>query len=378
MIRGGLMGSGLVSVLALLFVLRGSSPTPVTQTPNARSQPTAVSQSQDQTETSTLAMQEVPWKASREHFAGITKCGAPVGDSAKQSSAAKQQSAASHNVRSNDSLIALRRTRWCIPDATSAQAMIAVVSDPGRSRVPLFFDHALEAIELASESLNYVFDRYWFPWQIDAKDQFSDYLSQVNALKDEQERQKLPGLMLFRWNGDKGEKKPTVLYVFLVGDSAAAGINGSQFSLAVDYVKEICSLNPDGSGCGPDDVIRIMGPTFSGSLNSLLRLTEVRDADKFVAYSGTVSSECAQENLHLLPRVTSSPCPESHSANDTTSKNLAFRSLVNSSEFSVQRFLAFLQGKHHISCDGLPEVAILSEAATTYGSSARRTIATQT
>lgn len=368
--RGGLLGSGLgIGVLALLLVLRSSAPTP--QGPSAPLPREATAQSQIPANAS--APQQVgPWKASQEHFAGIADCGAE-----KPSSPAPQPKTANRKARGLAELQGLRRTRWCIPDSMSALAVIAVVSDPGRSQLPLFFDHSVEAIELASESVNYVHDRYWFPWQLDVKEQFSDYASQTSAVRERRERLKQPGVMLFRWNGDRHENKPGLLYVFLVGDSPAAGMNGLQFTEAVDYVKEICSLNPNGAGCGPDAPLRVMGPTFSGSLDSLVHLTGADDTDKFIAYSGTVSSECAQENLYLRSHSDSSPCP-AQSGTDGGPKNLAFRTLVNSSEFSVQRLLAFLKGKHHIRCDGgPPEVAILSEAGTAYGSAEKSTIATR-
>jgi hypothetical protein len=258
--------------------------------------------------------------------------------------------------------------------------MIAIVPDPVRSRLPLFFDRTIDAIELAAESIDYVSDHYWLPWEGESKASFSDYESNIEAARDRLERQKEPGLMLFRWNGDEDDAKPKpkLLYVFLVGDSPAAGINGVQFSRAVQYIDDVCNKERLDTGCAQRDDIRVMGPTFSGSLTSLVRLAEAENQHSFISYSGTVSSQCASENLHLREWSEFSPCTKPQGPGHKSPERLKFRSFVNSSEFSAKRFLAFLVGKRQIRCNnGPPEVAILSEAGTTYGSATKTTVATQ-
>ena len=145
-----------------------------------------------------------PWKASQAHFAGFfpgTDC--PAG-----------------------------KQRWCIPDDERIAAMIAIAPDPLYSHLALAFDRTVEAVKLGAQSANYVADRYWLPWDISPKTDWADYDSLQQATVDQREKEQQPGLLLFRWDGKQEEpqnrqdKPATVLYVFLVADTATAGING--------------------------------------------------------------------------------------------------------------------------------------------------------
>jgi len=339
-----------------------------------------------------------PWKASQAHFAGFfpgTEC--PP-----------------------------KKERWCIPDNEPVAAMIALAPDPLHSHMALGFDRAVEAIKLAAQSAKYVIDRYWLPWDISSKTDWADYDSLQQATGDQKQKERQPGLLLFRWDGEQEEQKrqerPTVLYVFLVTDTSTAGINGEQFRNAVKYVNEVCEKTTGSTGgCASSDTIHIMGPTFSGSLASLRRLVEANSPRNFAVNSGTVSSLCAQKNQRLLnspdlltqaawlcdqdkdlhnavdlqafPRrdeTFSSLCGSNnqhtsqrqdpsreaallcqHYKGYEPAQHLRFHSLVTSTESAVNRFIESLQQDGDIKCDEALEVAILSEAATTYGGSAR-------
>jgi hypothetical protein len=270
--------------------------------------------------------------------------------------------------------------------------MIAIAPDPAHTHLSLLFDQTVEAIQLAAQSENYVVDRYWLPWDLGPKTDWADYDSVQSASQDQKEKEEQPGLLLFRWNGkqekpegkqkkpEKGKQKKLekgqtrtapVLYVFLVSDTSTVGINGRQFNKAVRYVGEVCAKNSGSSGgCAGSDTIHIMGPTFSGSLASLRRLADARSPQKFTAYSGTVSSLCAQDNQRLLANQElrgkalslcgSGPAYEQE---DT----LTFKSFVTSTEVALEQLVTVLIQDRDIKCDGTPQVAILSEAATTYG-----------
>jgi hypothetical protein len=188
--------------------------------------------------------------------------------------------------------------------------MIAIVPDPVHSHLSLVFDRTVEALQLSAESMNYVVDRYWLPWQPEVTGS-----NPPQEAKDNSEKEKQPGLLLFRWNGPAGDSHAKVLYVFLVADTSTAGINGSQFRNAVQYVQQVCGKpGAPAAGCGKGDRIWIMGPTFSGSLASLRALTEPPPSPEkkpaaaaitpyFTAYSGTVSSLCAIHNQGIADRI---------------------------------------------------------------------------
>jgi len=370
----GIAGSAIGAIILALLVLRvpGRAPAPKSQSP--------ASTSAGANEKEPKEVPNGPWLASRNHFAGISpQCGGRGSVAGPPDSTRQSSGTASGNSLNNASAAARRQQLWCIPQGEQVRAMMAIVADPVHTHMSLVFDRSLEAITLAAESANYVMDRYWLPWQPVATS------SAEGSKQDEARTEAEPGLLMYRWNGpanqggEPGTNGASLLYVFLVSDTATAGINGDQFSHAVDYIDEVCG--PDHALCGGVKSISIMGPTFSGSLYSLRRLTATRAKQQFVAYSGTVSSLCAQFNQRLLksekikPGSSDpySPVAECSTSPDGYSQlaNLQFRSTVNDTETAVHRFLDMLKQDHHIKCNGSAQVAILSEAATSYGTASR-------
>jgi hypothetical protein len=367
MTRSGITGSAFVTLLLGGLLLRApvSMPAPQVAPPPAPS-PTATVTADTGQEGQPEEPQEGPWKASQAHFAGIFT----------DSECRKKE-----------------ESRWCIPKEARVQAMIALAPDPSHSHMALEFDRTVEAIQLAAQSMDYVADRYWLPWEVSAKSGWTDYNSLKQEAKHRETKEEQPGLLLFRSTEVEqskeraqkdvtgGTKQPSphsitapVLYVFLVAETSTAGINGEEFRRAVDYVGQVCA---QARGCGASAPVYIVGPHSSGSLDSLRELVEARDQTNpidFIAYSGTVSSLCAQTNQHLLEdpfllgqagSLCREPLPQQGIA------HLKFRSLANPTEIELKRFIELLQSDDDIKChgrDGRAQVAILTEAATTYGS----------
>jgi hypothetical protein len=380
---GGAAGSSAFGAAILaLFLLRGTATAPVGSTETGMGPGRAVAGQNAETQGKSFSKKwpdDGPWQASRKHFAGIWH----EGDCPSYES----EDAGGKNVASLDGVtLALKSGRqetsvsnprervWCIPSGEQVRAMIAIVPDPVHTHMALVFDRSVEAVQLAGEAVNYVVDRYWLPWEPETSG--NNPLAQGKAHNASQ-----PGLLMFRWNGDvdqsgeagrkgkPGASGASVLYVFLVSDTSTAGINGDQFSKAVDYIQVVCG-GTAGPECGSSSRIRIMGPTFSGSLSSLRRLTESKAPQLFTAYSGTVSSICALQHQHLL----SAPSPECGEPPPAYAPvaNLEFKKpLVNDTETAVRKFLGLLKDGRHIQCGDPPDVAILSEAATTYGGVSR-------
>jgi hypothetical protein len=300
-----------------------------------------------------------PWKASRQHFAGAR--------SGKECPALSLYSPAQPPTGPPGSISLFlddgrqeaatdpREDIWCIPDNDdSVRAIIAIVPDPIHSHMTLVFDRSIEAIQLAADNMKYVIDQYWLPWESEPK-QWGDYESWKKAGVEEQERQELPGLLMFRWTGDttENQSKVRLLYVFLVSDTATSGINGTQFTNAADYARDVLCPK-QASSPAYCKALRVIGPSFSGSLASLHDLASQRP-ETFTVYSGTVSSATAIQQQHF----------------DKIKPPLTFRPFVNDSESAIWSLLNFLREKHELACNDAPEVAILFEAATTYGSAPR-------
>jgi hypothetical protein len=371
----GIAGSAIGAIVLALLVFRMPGRAPAT-----RSESSAAKSISQANEKQLKDVPDGPWLASRRHFAGITpQCSSPVVAESTQKSPTASKPKALNNAAAG----ARRHQLWCIPEGEQVRSMMAIVADPVHSHMSLVFDRSLEAITLAAESANYVMDRYWLPWQPVSAGS-SEGSKQEEARTDAE-----PGLLMYRWNGpanqsgESGANGATLLYVFLVSDTSTAGINGDQFSHAVNYINEVCG--PNHAMCGGIQPISIMGPTFSGSLYSLRRLTArartAQSAQQFIAYSGTVSSICAQYNQRLLrddqvqPGANNSPSSVAECTpfpEYSQVSNLQFKSMVTDTETAVRRFLNTLQGEDsQIDCNKPAQVAILSEAATSYGTASR-------
>ncbi|HEY2359878.1 MAG TPA: hypothetical protein VGK36_02090 [Candidatus Angelobacter sp.] len=398
--RPGLVGSAAGTLLVATLFLRSGTPVASMPGTDSKQERSAAGQRKEpQTSAPKKNSQaDGPWRASRQHFAGI--------QSENQCPGLQEEPESRSGASPAGVTVALQRTSrstaaknerssiWCIPEGVPVRAMIAIVPDPVHSRMSLLFDRSVEALQLSAESINYVVDRYWLPWQPDP------------GIQDNSDNEKEPGLLIFRWNGAIDEHKPTVLYVFLVSDTSTAGIDGIQFRHAVQYIQQICGApGKPTAGCNDGSHIWIMGPTFSGSLASLRALTAPTAPVKkhgaatatpyFTAYSGTVSSICAIHNQGLVDKTfvldklspgcvdkEKSAAEKSSAANagptpspasspitaPTPTPSLTFKSTVSDSETVLRKFLNALKEKGDIQCGDSTEVAILSEAATAYGS----------
>jgi hypothetical protein len=149
--------------------------------------------------------------------------------------------------------------------------LIATIPNPAKTHLALTFDRQLEAIMLAAQDSGYLFDRYWLPWRIEAEPESTDPEARKKSQSEKHNREMLPGLLLFHKPLPKPlpSTDPETLAIFLVGERPTAGIDRHQFYRASCYVKQL-QKKPRG--------LRILGPTFSGSFDSLdLALTETHE-----------------------------------------------------------------------------------------------------
>jgi hypothetical protein len=145
--------------------------------------------------------------------------------------------------------------------------VIATVPNPVQTHLPLLFDRSVEAIQQAVQDEGYTYDGSWFPWDDTAKDHDSSSDEELaKALKEKQHRQ--PGVLVFRRGLDHPveQRQPYSggLIVFLVGEQPTGGIDDAQFEAALQW---LTTLQPNLT----KGTLRILGPTFTGSLPSLAR-----------------------------------------------------------------------------------------------------------
>ena len=153
--------------------------------------------------------------------------------------------------------------------------LIATVPDPIDTRLDHQFDRAMDAIQHAIGSADYLFDRYWLPW--DRSKTAPPTISPADPVTAQMATRHLrdPGVILFR--GSETEKKTEedgsepkrkrLLLLFLVGETPTGGIHKATFQNALQQIQGL----PDrvGSKTAEEKPLRILGPYFPGSADSL-------------------------------------------------------------------------------------------------------------
>jgi hypothetical protein len=283
--------------------------------------------------------------------------------------------------------------------------VIALVTNPVQTHLPLLFDRSVEAIQQAAQDESYAYDSSWFPWNQTEKS-YESLSDQEKAGESEAELQEQPGIIVFRrafdnefvnklydsCEGDAGlrELRPKCrealdhskydskkfgesykedLVVLVVAEQPTGGISDTQFEHALQWMQ---ALNEDHSG----EPLSILGPTFSGSLPSLARELEAKTirqssspvlVNAFRQYrngilinSGSISSEV---NVRWFQVFLAQQHEKLQKAGLNPKTGLQFRTFNESDSLMTDRFLCYLQHEGY----QLSKVAILSEDETAFG-----------
>lgn len=161
------------------------------------------------------------------------------------------------------------------------QFMIALVPDPLETTLPINFDLALDAIRRGFAESRYLGDRFWLPW-----------IAEV----DKRERLYLeaPGVLLFRKVKNRAGE---LLIVFLIGESPRAGMHQDAFKEALKLIAELKET-------APEQTVSILGPSFSGSVDSLLiGLEQSGKSHEFRIATGTATGSGLEERFSSLPNL---------------------------------------------------------------------------
>lgn len=227
--------------------------------------------------------------------------------------------------------------------AEQAKFVIAILPDPVHTRLGLFFDRSIEALQQGAQAKGYVFDRAAMPWPRSRPNESKDTDRSEEEKTKQQENETLPGVLIFRSGNVGGETSPKgTLLVFVVGETPTAGLNKPQFRHALRIISNLNTAAPQ--------PLLVLGPTFSGSLESLEAELQTEKANngatQTFVYSGTVTSASAI------------------SAFQAGASFANFASFQENDDYARARFLQF-------ACDrGYKpyEIAVLSEDETVYGS----------
>lgn len=273
--------------------------------------------------------------------------------SASDSAAAGPQSAANASVQVraecsdfHDQLVQVMTKFSDVARSAQQQFLIATVPDPVHTHLSLFFDRNMEMIEEAAQTEGYIFDRSLLPWDNNHHPEQPDFRIRDKEDTCTELRENNPGLLIFRPSNEREEDGP--LFVFVVGEKPTGGINYPQFHNALAMVHERKAAAP----------LRILGPTFSGSLYSLDKILRKPDEPvpgNVYIRSGTVTSWAAANQFMLAWCGDHAP----------PGRKMQFATFQESDQYRLRHLLHGYIDKHDYSPE---EVAQLSEAETAYGS----------
>jgi hypothetical protein len=213
--------------------------------------------------------------------------------------------------------------------------LIALAPDPIDSNLDLSFDQEINAIQNAYAAAGYLPDRFWLPWKGDAA--------------EKQLFRRLPGVLLFRKLESSGEKH--LAAVFLVGETPKIGVQKAALRAAIALEGQFMLA------IGKPWIVRILGPSFSGSAESLQMVLDS------LHLKGAEHAEADP----LDPRLRYRMVTGSATAKDLEKflgKEPAFHRTVVSDEILKQQAFCFLENRLGWNLD---KVALLTESDTAYG-----------
>ena len=361
-----------------------------------------------------------PWLASCNYWSA-----AKVVHLAKQANASPagvtiaQEEGVKLQLRAPEDKATCGPADWNIPQGgphdPEISAIIATIPDPIHSHLALDFDRSIDAILLAAADNQYLSSYYWLPWrnQVSSSSTGESTSSATSATEQDNTRELQPGLIILRYAPDVSEWQDQnknknevewanyrrVIYLFLVAETPALGVNGNQLQNAFGYEKilkncykatlsirwnrqsDATAKPPDPLRCinqqanavpnhppfaaakaerktggrpdtaSPDSQISIIGPFYSGSASSLhagieAALPELHESR--VSITGVTGTLVAAHEL------------------DPENKGI-YRSFGENIAFEQGQFL------HSLTAMGykLNRVAVLSEAGTVFGSNSK-------
>jgi hypothetical protein len=196
----------------------------------------------------------------------------------------------------------------------NVEFVIATVPDPVETRLTVLFDRSIETILQTAAEECYTFDRFWVPWRKGPVTESDDPVKRLAAAQLEAARRSLPGILIFRQTDPScrmgrslapqteilNYTEPSLLAVFLVGETPNAGIHQDQFFRAVYYTAALGLRNK---------LRGILGPMFSGSFASMQRARsdaaiQLGDPDlkELKIYSGSATGKSV-DGLEVLPML---------------------------------------------------------------------------
>jgi hypothetical protein len=189
--------------------------------------------------------------------------------------------------------------------------LFATLADPVQTHLAPEFDHDLAALQDGVQDSGYLLDSSWIPW--DFPRNYDDLGDQLQSKQLLELKHNYPGILLFRRklrHNPDGRPYAEGLIVFLLAEKPTTGVDTTQAGQALELLAKMHTQlqsqieqqpsagRSDPPFVFPDDTALIAGPTFSGSLDSLVPLLyefrlhdkEVTPPARFLVRSGGFTS----------------------------------------------------------------------------------------
>jgi len=262
-------------------------------------------------------------------------------------------------------------TPWKVPGerAKNIRFVVASLPDPVHTHMALLFDREIETIQKAAQASGYLFSRAWMPWDISTHPESTDFTVRRAQDQFRDQKESLPGLMIFQKSRDNPGETPDILFVFVVGETPTGGLRAEQFQNALNIRQSILA----DAGLRPTEkeatTLRIYGPAFSGSLISLdAILYAQKPRNRFSAIvirSGSVSSHSAVRDFCESTRSEwpdPKPGPNSKIAPEASGRP-DFATFQFTDQYQEYYLSVFFHDRH----ESHSHVAVLSEDETAFG-----------
>jgi hypothetical protein len=270
-------------------------------------------------------------------------------------------------------------THWNVPRQKQGNIkfVIASLPDPVHTHMALLFDRGIETIQGAAQANGYLFSRAWMPWDISPHSESTDFTVRMAQEEFRDRRESLPGLMIFQKSpSHDNDAAASILFVFVVGETPTGGLRIEQFQNALNIRQGILADAKPNPIEDEATVLRIYGPSFSGSLLSLDAILNALPHDRFstiLIRSGTISSFRA---VHEFCESIRREWPDSKAGSDSQARTVYGRPDFATFQFSdlyQEYYLSvFFSARNHLHS----RMAILSEDETAFGNQEPRTSGT--
>ena len=368
---------GAILVAAAMFRVGATSPS----SPSAGSKPPPASEA-----TLKPAASEGPWLASCKYWTAA-RWKAPL------SKAVDSQVIESEEDPTTDCEVS--GDRWGIPKVPAndanptnsilaedvhqleVRAIIAAVPDPVHSHLALEFDRTIDSLMQAAADNRYLGSNYWLPWKAPHTSSTPADSSTTEQTEEDRNREQQPGLIILKYSPRLGEENPTwssyhrVIYLFLVGESPAIGMNSVQLRNALRYEAMLLkNYNAKLSMSDDDTQLAVIGPGSSGSAASLregimnARFDQGNDGGKDKANTNATDGATHKDITQIIAAgTTSTPIAAEELNTPSSARSISYYSFGENTGFEEDRLLEAFQG----SRSDARHTAILSEDNTVFG-----------